>query len=99
MLRLAPYLIAALLLAACQASGSQLSADDAIQHANAHFSEALPQVSMDRLTTKAEDLGNRWRVTYYPPKGSSGPASLSIEIDKQTGEVVKGLKGPKYIDG
>ena len=94
-----PICLAAIaLLAACEESGGQVSAADANQRADAHFVDVLPQVKLDALTKKTEDLGLRWRVTYYPPNGSTGPNSLSVEIDKRTGELVKGLKGPNYVE-
>jgi hypothetical protein len=94
------FAITALLLAcACNSFESQSEASaDAKASADAHFAEVFPQVHLENFTTSVRDAGDRWIVTYVPPEGSTGDR-LSIEVSKANGSIVRGLRGPCYIDG
>ena len=76
-----------------------ISANEAIQRANADFADALPQVPLELMTVEVRDGGSHWQVIYRPPQGSTGPEFLGpVVIDKRTGVVVQGMKGTNYIE-
>lgn len=76
-----------------------MTAQEAEQLALADATAALPQVPWrTKMAITTVDLGARWRVTFTPPPGSTGDA-VSVEVDKKTGEVLKGLKGLCYNRG
>ena len=94
----APLILAVVMMVGCQsAPDAPLSAREAILQANADFTAALPQVPLELMTVEARDEGNHWRVIYRPPEGSTGDP-LSIIVDKDSGTVVRGLKGPNYVE-
>ena len=94
----APLILAAFMIAGCHnASDAPVPASEAIRRANADFTDTLPQVPLEMMTVEARDEGDHWRVIYRPPEGSTGDP-LSIIVDKHSGTVVQGLRGPNYIE-
>ena len=73
----------ALPLAAC---GSEMTAGEATDAANAQLIRELPQVSdvLDDLDVRTQDLGEKWRVTY----AAYGSGRVFIDVDKRDGEAV-----------
>lgn len=93
--------ILAMLASACDPAEppAPLTASEAIQRANADFAQALPQVPLHELNVEASDAGGQWRMIYRLPQGSTGPGFLGpIMVDKRTGAIVQGMKGPNYIE-
>jgi hypothetical protein len=87
------FALALLVLAGCRsADDGNISADDAMEVANGHFSEVLPQVPLSRLRIEAIDLNEKWLILYHLPEGSTGGRPLVIEVDKRTGRIVLGLR-------
>jgi len=84
---------ALLLLAGCRSADGDISADEAMEIANGHFSEVLPQVPLRRLRIEAIDLNEKWLILYHFPEGSTAGLPLVIEVDKRTGRIVLGLRG------
>ena len=84
----------ALVYAGHPTADKPLTEAEAKRVANTHFSEALPQVSLNRLTTSVEDAGENWRITYSAPGSTGDP--LTVEVRKDNGSITKGLKGPCY---
>jgi hypothetical protein len=94
-MKIARLIVAVALVSCCHPAGDgPLTEMDAKRAADAHFREALPQVSLNRLTTSVEDAGEVWRITYSAPGSTGDP--LVVEIQKNNGNITKGLKGPCY---
>lgn len=92
------YALIAILGSSCHTTADEnLTSAEAERVATTHAKEVLPEVRWSIETIKTEDLGTTWRVTFTPPPGSTGDP-LTVEVDKGTGSIVKGLRGPCYID-
>lgn len=90
------YIIAACLLAtalpACDSIlRTTVDRNDAIEIANRHVSSVLPQVPLDQMRVNVVDEGSAWLVSYAPPDGSTGD-TLTVEIRKDNGEILRGLR-------
>jgi hypothetical protein len=83
------YSLLALMLvsAGCSKPGGDITAARAIEIADQIWAEDVPQMNMDDLDTRVEDLGNRWRVTYSAPEGSAG-GPWFVVLSKKDGEIV-----------
>jgi hypothetical protein len=97
MRQLVAIAFAGLLLCSCRPSEKGVTAREAEELAIADATAALPQVPWRTEVITTVDLGARWRVTFTAP-GSTGD-SISVEVDKATGKVLKGVKGPCYNRG
>lgn len=61
---------------------------DAIAIADRYVNERFAPVPPDEVRIVAEDHDAIWRVTFNPPEDSVG-GSLLVDVDKQTGRVVR----------
>lgn len=94
MSRRAPLsVLALLLLLGCHSrTGGAGTAEQATAIADRYWAEKLPQTDVGSLKKKTEDLGDRWRVTYAVPGGSTG-GPWSLDVDKESGRIVGGAGG------
>jgi hypothetical protein len=82
-----------LALAACdQADSNAVTSYEATEIANRHFHEVLPQVPLNMMTVESEEAGSRWRISYRSPENSTGGRPLVVEVDRQTGNIIQGLR-------
>jgi hypothetical protein len=82
-----------LLLTGCSnPQGNAATAEQAMAVADRYWAENLPQMDVRRLEKKTEDLGDKWRVTYAVPGGSTG-GPWSLNVDKKSGKIVGGSGG------
>ena len=72
----------AVLLAGCAARG--MTADEAIEAANAEVSRVLPQIDRSRRTIRTDDADGKWRVTYASADDVHAGGPLIVEVDKRT---------------
>jgi hypothetical protein len=79
-------------IVACDGTAGADTAEEAVKITNRYWAESLPQVNLKNLSVKTEDAGNRWRVTYAPPEGSTGGPSV-FEVDKKSGKIVHATGG------
>lgn len=88
-----------LALVGCQREPGPVNSAQAIDIANEHVMEVLPQLadSLHRLDIVAHDSGAYWHVVYTPPEGSTGDP-LTVDFEKATGNVRQSLRGPNYRD-
>ena len=75
--------VLAFLLTACQHRAE--TANEAIQIANAEL-EDMP-LGLHLRTVEAIDMGDRWRLSYKLPRGSTG-GPIVVIVMKHTGEVI-----------
>ena len=76
-----------LLSSACQEQPKAAVAEQAIGVTNRYWSENLPQVNLRRMTVQAIDRGDKWRVIYKAPDGSTG-GPFVYDVDKKTGKIL-----------
>lgn len=79
--------VAVLFISACQGPGENVSASEAVQITNRYWADSLPQVDLSKLNVDAVDKGDRWRVIYRPPDGSTG-GPFVYDVDKKTGKII-----------
>ena len=80
--------IALLLVFICQACElSAITSNRALEIGNSYLTQNLPQVPLSDLRVEVIDLGDRWRLSYNPPSGSTG-GPIIIVIDKDMGRVI-----------
>lgn len=81
-------LLTLLILTGCQRGpNGAIAAAEAIELANDQLAEGLPQVPLEMMRIESENRGDAWRVTYFPPEGSTGNP-LVFEVNKQSREIV-----------
>jgi len=100
MRRSVSLLLGGILLVSCRTGHEEpISAAKAEELAVAHAAEVLPQVPWrsEEIAITTDDRGALWRVTFSAPGSTGDP--LSVEVDKRTGAIVRGLKGPCYDKG
>lgn len=96
-MRVHTFLAFTLLLACGSVNERTITAGQAEKISDDHFAETWPQVRRDRFRKSVRDAGDRWRVIYSSPSEMMRP-DLSVEIDKKSGKIVRGLRGPCYTD-
>jgi hypothetical protein len=74
----------ALLLTGC--GDRATTENEAITAANAYLA-TMPQMGASHRTVSAIDMGDRWRLSYDMPEGSTG-GPLIVVVNKQSGKVV-----------
>lgn len=97
MIRIALLGCIGLTLIACEKQDGTVTSAEAVEIANDHMAEVLPQVAdaLPRLDIETQEIGEVWRVTYTPSEGGTG-GPLIVEVEKNSGAVVTGLRGPNY---
>lgn len=78
---LAPLLLV-VLLAAC--APHEMTANEAIDAANAEVNRMLPEFDRSRRTVRTDDADGKWRVTYAAPEDLTAGGPLIVQVDKQT---------------
>jgi hypothetical protein len=80
--------VAVVLASACQDGphGAPTS-KQAVQITNREFAKDSPQVNLREFTVQTADKGDRWRVVYDVPGGSTGTPVI-FDVDKKSGKIV-----------
>lgn len=63
------------------------SANEAIRIGNRHLAGRMSPAILDMQRIEALDMGDRWRLAYIAPEGSTG-GPIIIVINKRSGEIV-----------
>ena len=82
----------ALISASCGKLDGNVTANRAVEITDQAWAEDVPQLDLDQLATRVEDLGDRWRVIYYHPEGSTGGPWVFL-VNKKSGEIVSAKGG------
>lgn len=87
MKRIRRSLFLIVLLSSC-GSGSNISAEKAINLSDNYVNQQYPMAPREILRPAVRDGGRTWVVTYEAPEGSAG-GTPTVEVDKQTGNIVR----------
>ncbi len=75
-------------VAGCQDRGSHgATGEEAVTITNAQLTADTPQIDLGTFTIQTADMGDRWRVTYDIPGGSTGTPVI-FDVDKKSRKIV-----------